>query len=70
MNLNEVNVIRLYEQKYIDQESFFRLVTGCGEQTEYEEGRDRLTYYLKLVSDSEIEERPKKFSYFISQYPS
>lgn len=68
--LRELNVIRLYEQNYIDQEFFFDLVTGCGEQTEYEEGRDRLTYYLKLVAESENDESPKKFDYFINPYPS
>lgn len=78
MNLNEVsifvlrelNVIRLYEQRYINQESFFDLVTGCGEQTEYEEGRDRLTYYLRLVANSENDDSVKKFDYFINQYHS
>lgn len=66
--LRELNVIQLYEFKYIDQETFFNLVTGCGEQTEYEEGRERLTYYLHLVADSENEEREKNFDYFINQY--
>lgn len=76
MNLNSVNpyalrklnVIQLYEFKYIDQENFFNLVTGCGEQTEYEEGRDRLIYYLKLVAASENDEKEKKFDYFINEY--
>lgn len=68
--LRELNVIRAYEFKYIDQETFFNLVTGCGEQTEYEEGRDRLIYYLKLLVDSENAKSPKKFDYFIIPYPS
>ncbi|WP_137665428.1 hypothetical protein [Enterococcus hulanensis] len=66
--LRELNVIQLYEFKYIDQDTFFNLVTGCGEQTEYEVGRDRLIFYLKLVADSEKDEKQGKFDYFIHQY--
>lgn len=77
MNLNELsievqrelNVIRLYELKYIDQETFFDLVTGCGEQTAFEEGLDRLVYYLNLVADSEKQDDERKFDYFINRYP-
>ncbi|MFQ7233277.1 MAG: hypothetical protein ACLRPU_00260 [Enterococcus hulanensis] len=66
--LRELSVIKLYELKYIDQETFFTLVTGCGEQTEFEEGRDRLIYYLKLVADSDKDENQRGFDYFIGRY--
>lgn len=67
--LRELNVIQLYEFKYIDQETFFNLVTGCGEQTAYEEGLNRLIYYLNLVADSEKDGNERKFDYFINRYP-
>lgn len=62
VNLNEINVIKLYELKYINQETFFNLVTGCGEQTEYEEGLDRLVFYLELVANI------NQYDYFIIPY--
>ena len=62
VNLNEINVIKLYELKYINQEAFFNLVTGCGEQTEYEEGLDRLVFYLELVANR------NQYDYFIIPY--
>lgn len=62
VNLNEINVIKLYELKYINQETFFNLVTGCGEQTEYEEGLDRLVFYLELVANR------NQYDYFIIPY--
>lgn len=69
LDLNELNAIKLYELKYIDQTSFFDLITGCGEQTIAEEGINRLSFYLKLVANSEREEHRNDFSYFIIQYP-
>lgn len=68
MNLNECSVIKLYELKYINQETFFSLVTGCGEQTEYEDGLDRLVYYLKLVANNDLTENKTMFDYFIPHY--
>jgi hypothetical protein len=55
MNLNSVtpyalrklNVIQLYEFKYIDQETFFNLITGAGQRTIAEEGLDRFKFYLE-----------------------
>lgn len=55
MNLNSVNpyalrklnVIQLYEFKYIDQETFFNLITGAGQRTIAEEGIDRFKFYLE-----------------------
>ena len=67
--LRELSAIKLYELKYIDQETFFDFVTGCGEQTAYEEGEDRLIYYIKLISESEKEENLRRFDYFINKYP-
>lgn len=68
MNLNECSVIKLYELKYIDQETFFSIVTGCGEQTEYEDGLDRLIYYLKLVANRDKNGNESMFEYFIPSY--
>lgn len=67
--MNDLNCIQLYEHKYIDQETFFNLITGCGEQTEFEEGFDRLSYYLRLLADTEKTNNEKQCDYFISQYP-
>lgn len=45
--LRELNVIQLYEFKYIDQETFFNLITGAGQRTIAEEGIDRFKFYLE-----------------------
>lgn len=45
--LRELNVIQLYEFKYIDQETFFSLITGAGQRTIAEEGIDRFKFYLE-----------------------
>lgn len=64
--LSELNSIKLYELRYIDQATFFDLITGCGEQTIAEEGLDRFLFYLKLVANSE--KNDKNFGYFIIPY--
>ena len=45
--LRELNVIQLYEFKYIDQETFFNLITGAGQRTIAEEGIDRFKFYIE-----------------------
>lgn len=69
MNLNEATAIKLYEFQYINKTNFFELVTGCGEQTEYEEGKARLTYYLKLVADSDNTSKHSNPDFYIAHYP-
>lgn len=46
--LRELNVIQLYEFKYIDQETFFNLITGAGQRTIAEEGIDRFKFYIEI----------------------
>lgn len=70
MNPNEATAIKLYELKYIDQETFFELLTGSGEQTELEDGVNRFIFYLKLVANSEKDGHENDSGYFISPYLS
>lgn len=77
MNLNEVSIIalrelspiKLYELKYIDQNCFFDLFTGCGEQTLAEEGIDRFLFYINLIAGSDKVGHENDFGYFIVPYP-
>ena len=52
LDLKEINVIKLYELKYINQQEFFDLITGCGEQTEAEEGIDRFLIIKTILNIS------------------
>lgn len=68
LDLKEINVIKLYELKYINQQKFFDLITGCGEQTVAEEGIDRFLFYIKLEANSEKIDHKDDFGYFIIPY--
>lgn len=70
MNLNELNTIKLYELKYIDQKSFFDRFTGCGEQTIAEEGIDRFLFYINLIAVIDKAEHENNLGYFIIPYPA
>lgn len=66
---NELNAIQLYELGYIDQNYFFDLFTGCGEQTIAEEGIDRFLFYINLIAVSDKAGHDNDFAYFIIPYP-
>lgn len=65
---NELNAIQLYELGYIDQNYFFDLFTGCGEQTIAEEGIDRFLFYINLSAVSDKAGHENDFGYFIVPY--
>ena len=65
-----LNAIQLYELGYIDQDRFFNLFTGCGEQTVAEEGIERFLFYINLIAESDKAGHEHDFAYFIIPYPS
>lgn len=66
----ELNAIQLYELGYIDQDCFFDLFTGCGDQTIAEEGIDRFLFYINLIAASDKTGHENDFGYFIVPYPA
>lgn len=66
----ELNAIQLYELRYIDQECFFNLFSGCGEQTIAEEGIDRFLFYINLIANSDKAGHENECAFFIIPYKS
>ena len=65
---SKLNAIQLYELGYIDQDRFFNLFTGCGEQTVAEEGIERFLFYINLIAHSDKVGHENDFAYFIIPY--
>ena len=62
MDIDEMNLIKLYELRYISREFFLEQILGCGQRTINEEGINRFVFYLERSAGR------VKYDYYLIPY--